>query len=532
LKGKEKMKITIGRKLFIGFTILLTLMITISVVAYVTLGKVRKSGDMILKHAQELNGADRLKLILLEALVINDYFITGDIQKKEHFEELSRAVEEEIQKVQHLFYTKKEQKLISSIKEQFSVVQEKADEIMKLADFSKKEFVGPRVNGIVNETDIAALAIIESIEDLYNSVEEELKEITKTANRSKLIATEVIIATSLIAIIIGMIATFLLTHEIAQSIQTLTAATKNIAKGNLTQRIEIKSTDEIGELADSFNKMTHDLRQTTVSRDKLIKEITKRKQAEEVLTRLNDCFLGFGPDLSKNIKRITETAGHILSADCVLYKKLEGGLLCTIDGWQMPPDFPEKDQTKGRLCYDVISREESPLIVRDLEQTSYATTDPNVKKFHLKTYIGHFVRIKGKSVGSLCTLYHVDKKIDEHEIKTLSMLAKALEGEEERYQIMGALRESEEKFRSVSASAQDAIILMDNKGCISYWNRAAENIFGYTFEEAMGEFLHTFIVPQRYFDRFQKGFKKFGISGEGPVVGKILVTGQCAEASG
>ena len=53
-----------------------------------------------------------------------------------------------------------------------------------------------------------------------------------------------------------------------------------MAKGDLANEVEVKSGDEIGSLAASFNKMTRNLQQTTVSRDDLIKEIEMRKKTE------------------------------------------------------------------------------------------------------------------------------------------------------------------------------------------------------------------------------------------------------------
>ncbi len=49
-----------------------------------------------------------------------------------------------------------------------------------------------------------------------------------------------------------------------------------------------------------------------------------------------------------------------------------------------------------------------------------------------------------------------------------------------------ALRESEEKFRSLASAAHDAMIMMDRQGNISYWNEAAGRIFGYTKTEVIG----------------------------------------------
>jgi len=84
------------------------------------------------------------------------------------------------------------------------------------------------------------------------------------------------------------------------------------------------------------------------------------------------------------------------------------------------------------------------------------------------------------------------------------------------------LRENEEKFRSISISAQDAIIIMDNEGNISFWNKAAEKTFNYTYQEAIGKYLHKFITPNKYFMDFSKGFSKFQKTGKGNAVGKTL----------
>ena len=89
-----------------------------------------------------------------------------------------------------------------------------------------------------------------------------------------------------------------------------------------------------------------------------------------------------------------------------------------------------------------------------------------------------------------------------------------------------ALVESEEKFRNITASAQDAIVMMDNDGNISYWNEAAEKMFGHTKEEAIGKEVHKLIAPAKYYNDFLKGFEVFRKTGKGPIVGKTFeITG-------
>ena len=64
-----------------------------------------------------------------------------------------------------------------------------------------------------------------------------------------------------------------------------------------------------------------------------------------------------------------------------------------------------------------------------------------------------------------------------------------------------SLMESEEKFRQITSSAQDAIIMVDDKGYVNFWNRSAEKIFGYSDEEMFGRELHTILAPQQFLER-------------------------------
>jgi|Deesub1362A_J573_1020465.scaffolds.fasta_scaffold00199_51 PAS domain S-box-containing protein len=84
-----------------------------------------------------------------------------------------------------------------------------------------------------------------------------------------------------------------------------------------------------------------------------------------------------------------------------------------------------------------------------------------------------------------------------------------------------SLESSEERFRSVAQSANDAIISADSQGNIIFWNQGAENIFGYSTEEAVGKSL-TFIMPERFRESHQKGIDKMVLTGESKVIGKSV----------
>ena len=101
-----------------------------------------------------------------------------------------------------------------------------------------------------------------------------------------------------------------------------------------------------------------------------------------------------------------------------------------------------------------------------------------------------------------------------------------LEDISESRRAAAALYESEERLRKISESAQDAIIMMGADRNISFWNAAAERIFGYPAEEALGQDLHALIVPASEQAQFTKAFPHFEASGEGSIIGKVIeVTG-------
>lgn len=84
-----------------------------------------------------------------------------------------------------------------------------------------------------------------------------------------------------------------------------------------------------------------------------------------------------------------------------------------------------------------------------------------------------------------------------------------------------ALEETELRFKSVTQSANEAIVAADSSDNIVSWNKGAENLFGYTEEEAVGQKL-TIIIPERYREDHLKGVERIINTGRSKVMGKTL----------
>lgn len=78
------------------------------------------------------------------------------------------------------------------------------------------------------------------------------------------------------------------------------------------------------------------------------------------------------------------------------------------------------------------------------------------------------------------------------------------------------------QIRSVIDNALDAVILMDQQGCITEWNPQAEIMFGWYRQEAIGQHLVDLIIPRAYRDSHENGLKRFLQTGEGPVLNRRI----------
>ena len=84
-----------------------------------------------------------------------------------------------------------------------------------------------------------------------------------------------------------------------------------------------------------------------------------------------------------------------------------------------------------------------------------------------------------------------------------------------------ALKGSKEQFRSVMGMAKDAVIVADHQGVITLWNKAAQEIFGFSAAEAVGEPL-TLIIPDRFHEAHLRGLERAKTTGRGKVLGQTV----------
>lgn len=194
----------------------------------------------------------------------------------------------------------------------------------------------------------------------------------------------------------------------------------------------------------------------------IVRDIDERKHTEERLEEINQAFLKFTADPVENINHLTALCGELLNADCALYNRLENGMLFSCGQWNVPPEFDSKNRPDGHICYDVIKQGgDEAVVVRNLPETDYAKTDPNVMAYGLKTYMGYPVRFGGSYVGSLCVVYKYDIIPTGEDRKIIGIIASAIGVEEDRRNESDAIMKRDYQLEILSRTSQHINAILD-----------------------------------------------------------------------
>lgn len=76
------------------------------------------------------------------------------------------------------------------------------------------------------------------------------------------------------------------------------------------------------------------------------------------------------------------------------------------------------------------------------------------------------------------------------------------------------------RAQQILDTAHNAFVSMDQDGMIAYWNPRAEEMFGFSREEAIGRPLAETIIPARFREAHWRGLEKFLKDGDGPVLNR------------
>ncbi|TXN39959.1 EAL domain-containing protein [Methylobacterium sp. WL30] len=175
------------------------------------------------------------------------------------------------------------------------------------------------------------------------------------------------------------------------------------------------------------------------------------------------------------------------------------------------------------ICSHTIMQTEA-LVVLD------ATLDP---RFHdnpfvtgpsqIRFYAGIPLRTPaGHAIGTLCLAdTRTRNTFSDADRETLRQLADLTVDRMELRRLEVAQRASQSRFEQIASTSPDGIICADASGRITFWNAAAEQIFGHGSTEAIGQSIDL-IVPERMRGGHGGGLHRVANGGKPRLVGKTI----------
>jgi PAS domain S-box-containing protein len=109
-------------------------------------------------------------------------------------------------------------------------------------------------------------------------------------------------------------------------------------------------------------------------------------------------------------------------------------------------------------------------------------------------------------------------------LETLSAIGSQIGQFIGRTRLETAAAEGESRTRAILETALDAIITMDDRGMVTEFNGAAERMFGYRREDAIGRELAALIIPPSLREGHARGLERHLVTGQGPFIDRRVET--------
>jgi PAS domain S-box-containing protein len=240
-------------------------------------------------------------------------------------------------------------------------------------------------------------------------------------------------------------------RKIIRPIRRLQEESNIIARGDLEHRIQISRSDELGQLAESFNRMVENLQKTTVSRDLLVQEIGERKRAEEALMSERAQLLSIFDSINQVIYIADPHTFQILYVNKALR-----------DAFQKDP--------VGGICYREFQGLDSPCAFCTNDVILKDRKKPYEWEYHNPILQRDFMIIDRIMKWPDGRDVRFEMAIDIHERKKAER----------------ALRESEEKYRTLVEESFDGIFIQKGPKII-FANKRLNEMLRYGEGELIGQ---------------------------------------------
>jgi len=242
---------TIRVKLLGGFMMVVVLLLVSSLIAYAGLTRMAAEVDAVNKEAAEAIKAFEIESAIEDTMApVRRYLYNGSPSEKEAFANLVSVVEDHITEMRAMDLEGKENAL-EHLVERWEELRDELNAILKIR------------NPVGNEEATAGMHRAEGIAgwvhgQSYTFVsisQQRLARAREEANAAVRSTLLLLVAVAVIALCAGLAVGLMVSRSITTAVTTLIQAAERISMGELDAEITLQSKDELGDLAQSFERM-------------------------------------------------------------------------------------------------------------------------------------------------------------------------------------------------------------------------------------------------------------------------------------
>jgi len=324
--------LTIGRKLYLVIFALVFIMVLSGFVGYVGIKKANEGTAEVSEKMALAESAQELNVEFQKVLMPpHDYIVHGDMAERSIFKGAWVNLENQLNEVDEavsVIGCPRSKELVEEIRaDDLPELKAKANEILNLDNPVENPISG----SLMEEMDAVAAKITVNVDELVRHTKERANLTLASANEAQQSSRNIMVIFAFGITLFGLAVSFFISKSVAKNIYLLNEGVKVVVDGDLSQRVRVKSRDELGTLANSFNQMTRRLEKSQrelelwgeTLEDK-VKERTQelvlankqiRSRVKELTTVCNvSKAIGSTLDLNGLLKRVLEVIAPLAGA--------------------------------------------------------------------------------------------------------------------------------------------------------------------------------------------------------------------------
>ncbi|MGN7762873.1 methyl-accepting chemotaxis protein [Paenibacillus sp. 22594] len=314
---------TIRKKLYSGFGLVLILLLVVSFSSYAYLSKVNRSYTHLLTNkSQSVQLIKDMRIAVeMEKSSLNSYLVNGDENNITMFNDARAKFGTVLEELKLLINDRGDKQILAGLdllQERYSITAMKVIDSKKQNDTETYLKILESQGPVLNKFSSTAERLVKlQVDDLTVEANDTFDEVS----RIKLL----VLALTGAALVIGAIASILISRMISNPILRLQKMAVQIADGDLRNTlVDIKNKDEIGQLSVAFNNMANHLRvliqdvgsnaeQVAASSEELTASAEQTGQATEHVAMITE-----------RVAEGTQTQVSSIEASVALVQKMDG----------------------------------------------------------------------------------------------------------------------------------------------------------------------------------------------------------------